>query len=147
MQGAFIPEADQIVLCSNVLVEKQDFNDAMKRQLIRMYDYKRSENYSFDNCKHLACTEVRAAIFHSQCNPNERSKMSRLRMTSQSREKEDANEFCVKEKAIEFLQERAKCAGKADRYVNYVFEKCKSDTAPFSGSSRKRSVKTLTNIL
>jgi len=65
MQGAFIPEADQIVLCSNVLVEKQDFNDAMKRQLIRMYDYKRSENYSFDNCKHLACTEVRAAIFHS----------------------------------------------------------------------------------
>jgi len=68
-------------------------------------------------------------------------------MTGQSREKEDANEFCVKEKAIEFLQERGKCAAKADRYVNYVFNKCKSDTAPFSGNSRKRSVKALTNIL
>ena len=44
----------------------------------------------------------------------------------------DANDFCVKEKAIEFLSERNKCAKKADQYVNYVFEKCKIDTAPFS---------------
>ena len=65
VQGAYVPEADQIILCSNVLVERQDFDDAMKRHLVRLYDYKRSENYSFDNCKHLACTEVRAALFHS----------------------------------------------------------------------------------
>ena len=65
MQGAFIPEQDQIVLCSNVLVERSDFDDALKRHLIRLYDYKRSENYNFDNCKHLACTEVRAALFNS----------------------------------------------------------------------------------
>ena len=65
MQGAYLPEKDQIILCSNVLVEKQDFDDAMKRHLIRLYDFKRSENYDFDNCKHLACTEVRAANFHS----------------------------------------------------------------------------------
>ena len=130
-----------------MLVERQDFNDAMKRQLIRLYDYKRSENYSFDNCKHLACTEVRAALFHSQCNPSERSKASRLRMTGNSKEKMDANEFCVKEKAIEYLQERSKCSAKADRYINYVFEKCKKDTAPFSGSSRNRSAKTFTTIM
>eukprot|EP00354_Favella_ehrenbergii_P004164 CAMPEP_0170467998 /NCGR_PEP_ID=MMETSP0123-20130129/11353_1 /TAXON_ID=182087 /ORGANISM="Favella ehrenbergii, Strain Fehren 1" /LENGTH=103 /DNA_ID=CAMNT_0010734477 /DNA_START=476 /DNA_END=784 /DNA_ORIENTATION=+ len=103
----------------------------MKRQLIRMYDYKRSENYDCDNCKHLACTEVRAALFHSQCNPAERSNMSRLRITgnSSSKARLEANEFCVKEKAIEFLSERQKCSEKADRYVNYVFEKCKTDTA------------------
>lgn len=47
----------------------------------------------------------------------------------------DANEFCVKEKAIEYLAERQKCADKADRYVNYVFEKCKADTAPFTGGN------------
>ena len=147
MQGAFVPESDQIILCSNVLVERQDFDDAMKRHLIRLYDFKRSENYSFDNCKHLACTEVRAALFHSQCNPAERSKMSRLRITGQSKAKMDANEFCVKEKAIEFLGERKKCADKADRYVNYVFEKCKTDTAPFSAGMSQRKVKTLTTIM
>ena len=146
MQGAYIPEADQIVLCSNVLVEKTDFDDAMKRHLIRMYDFKRSENYSFDNCKHLACTEVRAALFHSQCNPSERSKMTRLRITGQSQARMDANEFCVKEKAIEYLSERHKCAEKSEKYINYVFEKCKTDTAPFSGGS-KRGVKNFTSIL
>ena len=57
----------------------------------------------------------------------------------------DANEFCVRQKAIEHLQEREKCADKADRYVNYVFDKCKNDTAPFTSASRK--VKTMTNIL
>lgn len=72
MQGAIIPEQDQIVLCSNVLVDRQDFYDAMKRHMIRLYDYKRSENYNFDNCKHLACSEVRAALFNSKCNPAER---------------------------------------------------------------------------
>ena len=57
----------------------------------------------------------------------------------------DANEFCVREKAIEHLKERDKCAEKAERYVNYVFDKCKNDTAPFTSASRK--VKTMTNIL
>ena len=58
----------------------------------------------------------------------------------------EANEFCVKEVATEHLKEREKCADKADRFVNYVFDKCKSDTAPFS-SGRQRRVKTFTDIL
>ena len=45
----------------------------MKRHLIKVYDLHRSENYNFDNCKHLACTEVRAAHFDSKCNPRERA--------------------------------------------------------------------------
>lgn len=67
--------------------------------------------------------------------------MSKLRMTSSSKDKIDANDFCVKEKAIEFLSERSKCAEKSERYVNYVFEKCKNDTAPFSTGSKARKVK------
>ena len=73
--------------------------------------------------------------------------MGRLRMTGTQRAKLDANEFCVKEKATEFLAERQKCAEKADRYVNYVFEKCKSDTAPFTAGMSQRKAKTLTTIL
>ena len=63
--------------------------------------------------------------------------MTRLR-TGSGQAKLDANEYCVKEKATEFLSERQKCAEKADRYVNYVFEKCKNDTAPFTGGSNQR---------
>ena len=150
MQGAFIPENDQIILCSNVLVEKTDYDNAMKRHLIRLYDYKRSENYNFDNCKHLACTEVRAALFHSHCNAaTERSQFaSTFSSSASTKARTDANEFCVREKAIEMLSERDKCSAKAERYVDYVFDKCKTDTAPFSvGSSKRRQVRNLTNVL
>ena len=33
-----------------------------------MYDFERSSNYDLNNCKHLACTEVRAANFNTKCN-------------------------------------------------------------------------------
>jgi hypothetical protein len=70
-------------------------------------------------------------LFHSKCNPRERAKMSRFNFLSQ--EKVDANEFCMKDLAISHLMERDKCAEKADRFVNYVFERCKNDSAPFTG--------------
>jgi autotransporter-associated beta strand protein len=75
LEGAFVPAENKIILCSNSLMRKKDFDNAMKRMLIKMYDQARSENYKCDNCKHLACTEVRAALFHTQCNPKERNRM------------------------------------------------------------------------
>ena len=57
--------------------------------------------------------------------------MSRFNFLSQ--EKVDANELCMKDLAISHLMERDKCAEKADRFVNYVFERCKNDSAPFTG--------------
>jgi hypothetical protein len=75
LEGAFVPAENKIMLCSNSLMRKKDFDNAMKRMLIKMYDQARSENYKCDNCKHLACTEVRAALFHTQCNPKERNRM------------------------------------------------------------------------
>jgi inner membrane protease ATP23 len=68
-EGAYIPKDNQILLCVNALTRKDDFSNALTRMLIKLYDHKRSENYNFDNCKHLACTEVRAALFNTQCNP------------------------------------------------------------------------------
>ena len=70
--------------------------------------------------------------------------MSRFNFLSQ--EKVDANEFCMKDLAISHLMERDKCAEKADRFVNYVFERCKNDSPPITGG-RQKKVKTLTDIL
>lgn len=66
-----------------------------------MYDYNRAiKTYNPDNCKHLACTEVRAALFHTKCNPKERSKMRILKNSSKVKDKMLANDFCVKDLAI-----------------------------------------------
>lgn len=65
LEGAYIPKDEKIMLCANTLMRKKDFDNAIKRMLIKMYDERRSSNYNSDNCKHLACSEVRAAIFHS----------------------------------------------------------------------------------
>lgn len=146
MEGAYVPAENKIMLCTNALARRSDFDNAMKRMLVKMYDQARSENYKCDNCKHLACTEVRAALFNSTCNPKERSRMKIMKNSSKAKEKLLANEFCVRELAIEHLKEKSKCLEKADRYVDYVFEKCKNDTAPLS-STRTNKLKNLTNIL
>jgi hypothetical protein len=69
-----------------------------------------------------------------------------MKNSSKAKEKLIANEFCVRELAIEHLKEKTKCAQKADRYVDYVFEKCKNDTAPMN-SSKSNKLKNLTSIL
>ena len=69
IEGTYVPDTNKIILCSNIIFKREDFDNALKRQLIFMYDYQRAENYNFDNCKHVACTEIRAARFHADCNP------------------------------------------------------------------------------
>ena len=66
--------------------------------------------------------------------------------STSAKEKLLANEFCIREIAIEHLKEKSKCAEKADRYVDYVFEKCKNDTAPIN-SSRANKLRSLTSIM
>ena len=69
-----------------------------------------------------------------------------MKNSSRAKEKLLANEFCVRDIAIEHLKEKSKCAAKAERYVDYVFEKCKNDTAPMN-SSKAHKLKSLTTIL
>ena len=147
LDGAYVAADNKIMLCANTLVRRNDFDNAMKRMLIKMYDQARSENYKCDNCKHLACTEVRAALFNSQCNPKERQRMKLMKgSSSKAKERLLANEYCVREVAIEHLKEKSKCVEKAERYVDYVFEKCKNDTAPIN-SSKANKLKSLTTIM
>ena len=69
-----------------------------------------------------------------------------MKNSSKAKDKLLANELCVREIAIEHLKEKSKCAAKAERYVDYVFEKCKNDTAPMN-SSKAHKLKSLTTIL
>jgi hypothetical protein len=69
-----------------------------------------------------------------------------LKNSKKTKEKLIANEFCVKEVATEHLREKSKCAEKADRYVDYVFEKCKNDTSPIN-TGRVNKLKSLSEIM
>ena len=52
----------------------------------------------------------------------------------------------MKDIAIEHLKEKNKCALKADRYVDFVFEKCKNDSAPYN-STKTNKLKSFTEIM
>lgn len=88
---------------------------------------------------------MRAAIFHKKCNPRWKPGY-KLTATSQTQDQLDANEFCIKDMAISNLMEREKCADNAERFVEYVFKKCRDDSAPFTAGAQRR-VKSMTEIL
>ena len=44
-EGAYLPDQRKIILCSNTIRDEEGFKDALKRQLIRMYDEERAVNY------------------------------------------------------------------------------------------------------
>ena len=60
-------------------------------------------------------------------------------------DKLDSQKFCFKNEAIKHLEEKQKCAEKAPQYVDFVFDQCFSDKAPFN-TSRSSNIKNLTNI-
>ena len=110
-----------------------------------MYDFQRSENYDCHNCKHLACSEVRAATFSSVCDPRMRSSRYSV-FNNDKNDRDDAKDFCRKDLAVSHLKEIEKCEPKAERIVNYVFERCVNDSAPFVKDTR-RKVKNIAEIL
>jgi hypothetical protein len=52
----------------------------------------------------------------------------------------------MKNIAIEHLKEKEKCGAKASRYVDYVFDKCKNDSAPYN-SMKTQKLKSFTDIM
>ena len=38
LEGAYVPADNKIMLCANTLIRRKDFDNAMKRMLVKMYD-------------------------------------------------------------------------------------------------------------
>lgn len=47
--GVYIPKEKQIILCANTLILRNDFENALNRHLIKLYDHLRTENYNFSS--------------------------------------------------------------------------------------------------
>ncbi|CAI2378881.1 unnamed protein product [Moneuplotes crassus] len=144
-QGLYVPDEQKIILCSNTLVRKLDFEDGIHRQLVKYYDHARSENYNLNNCRHLACSEVRAAGFSNKCNMAA-VRLSKLKGKKSKREKLDADNYCLKTLASEYLSETPGCQDHSEEYVNKVFEQCSQDHSPL-GDVLVSKTRSLTDIL
>ena len=104
-----------------------------------MYDYHKYENMDCNNCKHLACSEIRAAMFSNKCSPKSRTYRTSNFLNTDTLDRGDAADFCVKDLATGHLAEKDKCTENAKRTVDYMFDKCKKDTSPFAVGSRRQT--------
>ena len=101
-----------------------------------MYDHIRSSNYDYNNCNHLACSEVRAAKLSGYCSTS----FSYLSIYGNTERNLEKNKSCVRSKASELVATYYDhCQSKATSYVNSVIEKCYYDDSPVKDLAREKN--------
>merc|ERR1719272_446361 len=66
MAGAFDAVRNEVVLCQNMIRSEREMTDVLTHELIHAYDHCRGK-VDFNNPRHLACTEIRAASLSGDC--------------------------------------------------------------------------------
>ena len=92
-----------------------------------MYDNVRSSNYDFNNCYHLACSEIRAANLADYCS----SEYSLLNAYTNVKLNKKRHVDCVKSTAnANLMTYYENCARNSMEYINTAFDKCYLDNSP-----------------
>ncbi|KAF9915773.1 Mitochondrial inner membrane protease atp23 [Lobosporangium transversale] len=114
-----------IMLCQNGFFSKKHQEHTMIHEMIHMYDHC-VFNVEWDNLRHHACSEIRAAALSGDCNWLREVRRGNYTFTKQHQE-------CVKRRAILSVEANPECPSRtaAERAVNGVFESCYNDTRPF----------------
>lgn len=123
--GTFHPDTG-ITLCENWLDNGLQAEDTISHELIHAYDYCRVK-FDNDNCRHNACSEIRAANLSGDCKwSREMFRGNFKRMAGQHKE-------CVRRRAILSIKSNPACSDckNIEGLVDEVFQVCFSDTAPF----------------
>ncbi|KAJ2958392.1 hypothetical protein NQZ79_g5968 [Umbelopsis isabellina] len=122
--GGFSPQ-DGILLCQNRFFSKKHQEDTMVHEMIHMFDNCRFK-VDWSNCKHHACSEIRAASLSGDCRWTREVRRGFYTFTKQ-------HQACVKRRAILSVRQNPACAdeGCAERAVHSVFESCFADTRPY----------------
>ncbi|KAF9136988.1 Mitochondrial inner membrane protease atp23 [Mortierella sp. GBA39] len=114
-----------ILLCQNGFFSKKHQEHTMIHEMIHMYDHCVFK-LDWDNLRHHACSEVRAAALSGDCNWTREVRRGHYTFTKQHQE-------CVKRRAAISVAGNPKCPSRdaAEKAVNAVFESCYNDTRPF----------------
>ncbi|KAI8923404.1 peptidase M76 family-domain-containing protein [Entophlyctis helioformis] len=123
--GGFDPERG-IVLCTGTLVSRAHMEDTIAHELVHAYD-QCTTRFDPMNCRHLACTEIRAASLSGDC------RLATEWMRGNFGFK-GAFEQCVRRRATLAVSMQPHCAANAAQMVDSVYGSCLADTQPFTAS-------------
>ncbi|KAI4803325.1 hypothetical protein KUCAC02_006876 [Chaenocephalus aceratus] len=125
VSGGFDVASSQIVLCQNNIHQQSHMNRVVTHELIHAFDHCRAHVDWFNNLRHLACSEVRAANLSGDCSFS--SEVSRFNFGMKQHHQE-----CVRDRALRsILAVRKISAEEAQKIVDEVFDSCSNDHAPF----------------
>lgn len=117
-----------VVICSDNVekfnIPAEHVQRTVLHELIHAYDTCRAK-VDCNDCQHLACTEVRAALLSGDCDMVNELQRRNFNVQGQGA-------VCVKRRAEISVAAHPNCSGdKAKQAVEAVFQACYSDTAPF----------------
>ncbi|KAJ3202533.1 Nephrocystin-4, partial [Entophlyctis luteolus] len=117
-----------IRLCEENMLFKEQLEDTLTHELVHAYDWC-TANWDLTNCRHQACSEVRAGLLSAECRMA--LELARGRVPVQLGMKRI--EACVKRRAVLSLTANPWCSdlAAAKAAVDAVFPACAADRAPF----------------
>ncbi|KAI8907664.1 hypothetical protein PhCBS80983_g02833 [Powellomyces hirtus] len=124
--GGFIPSVG-IQICANHMTAKEHLERSLTHELVHAYDYCTAD-IKYDNMRHHACTEIRAASLSGDCRFEREVIRGNLGNVVKMFER------CVKRRAAISIEHNPQCRGPehAKEVVEEVYRHCINDTAPFT---------------
>lgn len=123
-------------MCHNNLYGRSDTEDMLMHELVHAYDHCKARELDWFNCKHHACTEVRAANLSGDCRLSNELARGHFSLRGQ-------RDACMRRRAQLSVLSNPSCTSyaQAQDAVNAVFDQCKQDTRPFdSADDAERAV-------
>lgn len=125
VSGGFDADTSEIVLCQNNIQSQAHMNRVVTHELIHAFDHCRAHVDWFNNVRHLACSEIRAANLSGDCSIS--NEISRFNFGFKQH-----HQACVRDRALRSIQAvRDISREAAERAVDEVFTSCFKDHEPF----------------
>ncbi|KZT58320.1 hypothetical protein CALCODRAFT_495047 [Calocera cornea HHB12733] len=124
-RGGGMADDGTILLCQNRIWDRQKMEDTILHEMVHGYDRVKFE-LDWQNCRHHACTEIRANNLSGDCKWNREVMRGFFGFTKQ-------HQACVRRRALMSLAQNPHCSapGVAEQAVDEVWESCIKDTRPF----------------
>eukprot|EP01025_Chloroclados_australasicus_P039608 TRINITY_DN4109_c0_g2_i1.p1 TRINITY_DN4109_c0_g2~~TRINITY_DN4109_c0_g2_i1.p1 ORF type:complete len:206 (-),score=13.25 TRINITY_DN4109_c0_g2_i1:282-830(-) len=123
--GGFIPGFG-IIVCYDQLSTYTEVRNALVHELIHAYDHCRVRDMDLRNCKHHACSEVRAANLSGDCKWYQEFLRGNATLGNGGQHRK-----CALRRAQISMAMNEHCKYRAEECVEEVFEECMNDTTPF----------------
>jgi inner membrane protease ATP23 len=127
VHGGFSTEFG-VVLCHNRLQHAREVELALAHELVHAYDFCRAKDLDLRDCRHHACTEVRAAALSGDCGFAQELLRGNLSESIVGQYRR-----CVKRRAAMSVAMNPHCSapGQAEAAVAAVLPQCFRDTDPW----------------